>query len=468
VKPEAVKDDTIAAVSTPAGEGGIGIVRMSGPESLAVADRIFAPARPDGPRPSECAAYTTHYGHIIDSARAAKIDEVLLTVMRAPKSYTREDVVEINCHGGPQAMRRVFELALKAGCRVAEPGEFTKRAFLNGRIDLAQAEAVADVIRAKTEASLKAAMGQLEGALSGRVDAMLDDIVDITSHVEASIDFPDEGPETAGSAELLAKSEAVIAGIKSLADTFGAGIVLREGVLATICGKPNVGKSSLMNLLLKRDRVIVSPVPGTTRDAVEETVNLGGIPVRLADTAGIADAADALERESSSRSRKYLGLADIVIFVVDCSAPLDADDMAVMALVGNKKRVVVLNKSDLAARGAADGARAAFPDDTVVEVSVKERTNIEGLEKAIEDTVWSGGYSSGEGAIVSNARHKELLDKALRNMLSVKEALGRQAAQPELAAVDLREAAYHLGLITGRSVSGDVLDRIFERFCIGK
>ena len=244
--------------------------------------------------------------------------------------------------------------------------------------------------------------------------------------------------------------------------------MLREGVLATICGKPNVGKSSLMNLLLKRDRVIVSPVPGTTRDAVEETVNLGGIPVRLADTAGIADAADALERESSSRSRKYLGLADIVIFVVDCSAPLDADDMAVMALVGNKKRVVVLNKSDLAARGAADGARAAFPDDTVVEVSVKERTNIEGLEKAIEDTVWSGGYSSGEGAIVSNARHKELLDKALRNMLSVKEALGRQAAQPELAAVDLREAAYHLGLITGRSVSGDVLDRIFERFCIGK
>ncbi|MBI5124076.1 MAG: tRNA uridine-5-carboxymethylaminomethyl(34) synthesis GTPase MnmE [Candidatus Omnitrophica bacterium] len=456
-------DDTIAALSTPIGEGGIGIVRMSGPDAIKIADKIFVSK--DGRKPSEFETYTVHYGHVVDGPEI--VDEVLLTVMRSPKSYTKEDIVEINCHGGIQAVKNVFDLAIRSGARVAEPGEFTKRAFLNGRIDLAQAEAVLDVIRAKTEGSLKAAIGQLEGRLSKDVSGILDKLIDIASGIEASIDFPDEGQDIIKEGDIEKKLDCILDGVRRLIDSFQDGIVLREGVLAVICGKPNVGKSSLMNLLLKRDRVIVAPIPGTTRDAVEETINLSGLPIRLVDTAGIGIVKDALYKESSERSRRYIERSDIVLLMLDASTEIDDEDLAIIRMVEDKKKLVVINKIDLGAKIKKKNLKTLFKKDAVVEISVEKKKNMELLEKEIVDTVWSGEFAQGEGAIVANARHKELLDRAFSNMLSASKLLG-DGAHAELVAVDLKEAIYNLGLIIGKSVSDDVLDRIFENFCIGK
>ena len=466
-------EDTIVAVSTPIGESGIGIVRLSGANALKIADEIFVSR--DNKRPSGFKTYTTHYGHAVlkiklqgPRAKSQKvIDEVILTVMRAPKSYTREDIVEINCHGGIQAVKKVLELVIKLGARVAEPGEFTKRAFLNGRIDLAQAEAVLDVIRSKTEGSLKVAMSQLEGELSKKIDEIREDVISIAAEIEASIDFPDEGLETADKTRLTKRAKDVLKKQRLLVDTYGEGMVLREGVLAIICGKPNVGKSSLMNLLLKRDRVIVSPIPGTTRDAVEEIINLKGLPIRLVDTAGIIETEDLLNKEGVKRSKKYLELADIVLLMLDGSANIGKADEDIIMLVKHKKKVVIINKTDLANRIDDKTIKRLFKNDKLVRISVDKKHNIALLENTIAETVWKGGFSQGEGAIVSNARHKELLDKSLENMLSVKGAL-EEGLSPELIAVDLKEAIYNLGLIIGKSVSEDILDRIFEQFCIGK
>ena len=462
-------EDTIAAVSTPVGEGGIGIVRLSGPDALKIADKIFVSK--DGKPPSSFRTYTTHYGHIVSRCHGVKVsrvvDEVILTVMRAQKSYTKEDIVEINCHGGIQSTKKALELVVKTGARIAEPGEFTKRAFLNGRIDLNQAEAVLDVIRAKTEASLKVAIDQLEGVLSVKINEIIDDVVKMTSAIEASIDFPEEELETINKNQTVKRVKDIIGKLQELIESFGAGMVLREGVLAIICGKPNVGKSSLMNMLLKRDRVIVSPIPGTTRDAVEEIINLKGIPVRLVDTAGIATTKDVLEKEGIERSKKYLQLADIAIIILDNSTKLDGEDLKIAKLVGDKKKIVVINKSDLKKELDMKRVKAIFKNDIIIEVSVQKKKNIELLETAISGIIWHGSFSQGEAALVSNIRHKELLDKSLGNMLSVKKALSDNAS-PELIAIDLKEAMYSLGLIVGRSVSEDVLDRIFEQFCIGK
>ncbi|MDO8525282.1 MAG: tRNA uridine-5-carboxymethylaminomethyl(34) synthesis GTPase MnmE [Candidatus Omnitrophota bacterium] len=499
-------DDTIVAISTPIGEGGIGIVRMSGTQAIKIADRIFRAK--DGKAPSQFETYTTHYGLIVDKGKEGKIgeekgegekgkerkvggengkdgieglekarkekgqpeeviDEVILTVMRAPKSYTKEDIVEINCHGGIQAVKRVMELTLKHGAKMAEPGEFTKRAFLNGRIDLTQAEAVLDVIRAKTEGSLKVAVRQLEGELSREIDEIREEALDIAAQIEASIDFPEEELELSPRSELSDKAKAVTKRTERLIKSYANGVVFREGLLVIICGKPNAGKSSLMNLLLKRDRVIVSPIPGTTRDAVEEIINLNGIPMRLVDTAGISDTKDILEREGVKKSKKYLELSDMVILMIDASTPIDAADKKIIALVGGKKKIVVFNKIDLANKADLVKLKKNFKADTVVEVSVKKRDNIGSLEQAMQKLALSGGLDRGEAAIVSNARHKEALDKAYGSMLSVNRALADDAA-PEIAAIDLKEAIFNLGLVIGKSASDDILDRIFSRFCIGK
>lgn len=465
-------DDTIAAVSTPVGEGGIGIIRINGSKALKIADSIFTSK--DGKRPSSFRTYTMHYGHVIDKGSRGRgpgeniIDEVILTVMRSPKSYTREDIVEINCHGGIQAVKRVFDLVIKCGSRVSEPGEFTKRAFLNGRIDLAQAEAVLDIIRAKTQGSLKAAMGQLEGRLSKDIFEMLDTLTDIASHIEASIDFPDEELDIIKNGSLGEKIKTVLGNMEGLIDSFAEGIVLREGVLAVICGKPNVGKSSLMNLLLKRDRVIVAPLPGTTRDAVEEMISLNGVPIRLVDTAGIGEANDILYKASSGKSRSYIEKADIILLMLDASSKINEEDLEIIRLAEGRRKLVIINKIDSAAGNITKNSIAPlFKDDAIVEISVERKKNIEFLEKSILGIVWSGKYAQGEGAILTNARHKELLDKAFRNMLSVNKMV-KDAAHPELIAVDLKEAIFNLGLIVGRSVSDDILDKIFENFCIGK
>lgn len=469
-------DDTIVAVSTPIGEGGIGIVRLSGSGALEISDKIFKPS--GSGKPSEFKTYTTHYGHIVNISKSCAnhqtpttdhniIDEVILTVMRSPGSYTKEDIVEINCHGGLQAIKKVLELVLECGARLAEPGEFTKRAFLNGRIDLAQAEAVLDVIRAKTEGALRIAVGQLEGGLSKKVNDMREEILDILSHVEASIDFPEEDIEIIKEKNVVKKIDAALKGLQDLIETYKGGIVMREGVLMAICGKPNAGKSSLMNLLLKRDRVIVSPVPGTTRDAIEETINIRGIPIRIVDTAGIGRTKDLLGREGVRRSKKYLELADIVLLMLDASSEIQATDREIIKLIGNKKKIIVVNKIDLKKKINIKDVRRLFKREMIVEISIKTKKNIKRLEKSVSDTVWKGKFNQAEGAIVSNARHKELLDRALENMLSVKKAL-KGGLSGELLTIDLKEAVFNLGLLIGKSVSDDILNRIFDQFCIGK
>ncbi len=489
-------DDTIVAISTPIGEGGIGIVRLSGARALAIADKIFVSK--DGKKPSEIESHTVHYGWIINLlfergrnyasrlrsknnfARVENpltrspayphtniIDEVLLTVMKAPKSYTKEDIVEINCHGGIQAVKHVMELTLKYGARVAEPGEFTKRAFLNGRIDLAQAEAVLDVIRAKTEGSLKIAVGQLEGELSKSVNEIREEIINITAEIEASIDFPEEDLELSKKDGLKNRVSGILNKLGALVKSYDNGIVFREGVLAIICGKPNVGKSSLMNLLLKRDRVIVSSVPGTTRDAVEEVINLNGIPIRLVDTAGIFDTKDMLEKEGVKKSKKYLALSDIVILMLDASTKIEKKDKSIINLIGAKKKIVVVNKIDIAGKPRRLEIKKLFKSGTVIEISVKNKDNIARLENAIQKTVLGGGFNQGEGSVVTSARQKEALDRAYKSMLSVKRAVEKGEAF-EITAIDLKEAIFNTGLVAGKSVSDDILDRIFSRFCVGK
>ena len=457
-------DDTIVAISTPIGEGGIAIVRLSGSGALAIADSIFAAK--DGSKPSGYRSHSVHYGHIVNKG-GETIDEVLLTVMRAPRTYTKEDVVEINCHGGMQAARKTLELVTANGARIAEPGEFTKRAFLNGRLDLAQAEAVLDVIRAKTEKSLEAALDQLEGGLSKRIDAIREKIIEMASEIEAAIDFPDEGLGVEESGALASKAQNVTGELRILIDSYDEGMILRDGVLAIICGKPNVGKSSLMNLLLKRDRVIVSPIPGTTRDAVEETINLRGIPIRLVDTAGIGKSANALDKAGARKSKSYLKKSDIALFVFDASAKIDQKDLAIAGLIRKKKKIVIINKCDLRARIDKKKVKELFRNDKVIEISVVKRKNITELENAIAAAVWSGGREGRADSMVTNVRHKELLDNSWRRMVPVCKALEKSAA-PELISVDLREAIDGLGMIIGKSVSDDILDRIFEKFCIGK
>ncbi|MFA6142921.1 MAG: tRNA uridine-5-carboxymethylaminomethyl(34) synthesis GTPase MnmE [Candidatus Omnitrophota bacterium] len=457
-------EETIAAISTPVGEGGIGIVRLSGDIALKIADGIFVSK--DKTKPSKFKTYSVHYGHVVNKGREV-IDEVILTVMKAPGSYTKEDIVEINCHGGIQAVKKVLDLVVRRGARIAEPGEFTKRAFLNGRIDLAQAEGVLDCIRAKTEGSLKVAMHQLEGDLSRSIDSVRDAMLDIAAHIEASIDFPDEGLELEEKKALIVKCEDVISKLRSLIDSYTEGQVFREGVLAIICGKPNTGKSSLMNLLLKRDRVIVSPVPGTTRDAVEEMINLKGIPIRLVDTAGISKTKDTVEREGVKRSKKYLEMADIVMLILDSSVKLEKRDLDIIELVKGKNKIVVLNKIDLPCKIDRAQLKELFKEERVVEISVEKRSNINKLEDAVSSTIFKGGFNQGESAIISSARHKRALDKSYKCMLSVRKAL-RDELWPETTSIDLKEAIFNIGLVTGKSVSEDILDRIFERFCIGK
>jgi len=338
---------------------------------------------------------------------------------------------------------------------------------LNGRIDLVQAEAVLDVIRAKTEGSLKAAMAQLEGALSKDVSGIIDELVGMASHIEAAIDFPDEQLDIIKDEGLAGKAEDITGRIRCLIESFDEGVILREGVMAVICGKPNVGKSSLMNLLLKRDRVIVAPIPGTTRDAVEEVINLRGVPVRVTDTAGIGVTKDALHKASSDKSKLYIERADIILLILDGSTAMDEEDLSVIRLVEDKKKVVIINKIDLDRKIGKGSLGGLFKNDIIIEVSVEKKKNIEALENAILDTVYSGRFIQSEGAIVTNARHKELLEGALKHAVSAGKSI-RGHSHPELVAVDIKDAIFDLGLIIGRSVSDDILNRVFEDFCIGK
>ncbi|MCG2714451.1 MAG: tRNA uridine-5-carboxymethylaminomethyl(34) synthesis GTPase MnmE [Candidatus Omnitrophica bacterium] len=453
--------DTIAAISTATGEGGIGIVRLSGRESLTIANKIFVGL--DKIKPTRFKSYTMHYGKIMDNKKI--IDEVILTVMRGPKSYTRQDVVEINCHGGVLSLRKILELTLKHGCRLATPGEFTKRAFLNGRIDLAQAEAVIDIIRAKTDSALKISLGQLNGSLSSEINKIRKGILDILVILEASIDFPEEGILPQDKSDLSLGLNAIDAQLNALLNGASRGRILREGLHVVICGKPNVGKSSLLNALLKIERSIVTPVAGTTRDTIEEMIDIKGIPVRIVDTAGILKPRDLIEKLAVKRSREHIKLADLVIILFDASSKLDEQDWRLIREVKNKHVIAVINKIDLKARIEKDKISREFK--RVVQLCAKSAKNINLLEDAFYDFVYQGKLPGGEFMLVSNLRHIHALQDA-QKLVRQARVIGADKLPVEFIAQNLKDACVYLDKILGKNFSEDLMDRIFTDFCIGK
>jgi len=466
--------DTITAVSTPIGEGGIGIVRLSGKKALSIADKVFVSK--DGRRPSVFKTHTIRYGHVVGVKRSTNrklslkntgvIDEVLLSVMRAPATYTREDIIEINCHGGIVALRRILEEVLKAGARLAEPGEFTKRAFLNGRIDLAQAEAVCDVVKAKTEASLKVAVGQLEGGFSVEIEKLREGLLELLRDVEVQIDFQEENIADIDKDVIIEGIEKSCNKINSILETQGLGMILKEWLMCVICGKPNTGKSSLMNALLRRNRAIVTHMPGTTRDAIEESISIKGIPLRIVDTAGIVKTNNLVEKKGIEKTKSYLKKADMAIFMLDQSRPFDKKDANIMKELALDKALVVSNKSDLKQKLNLKAIEKKI-GIKIPSISVLKKRNLNVIEDALVKKIWGGKVMHPEAAFLTNIRHKNELNSALKHLRPAARAL-KNGSSWEFIALDIREAIFHLGLIIGKSIDIDVLDRIFENFCIGK
>jgi tRNA modification GTPase len=459
-------DDTIAAIATPIGEGGLAVIRLSGKDTLAIADKIFSPAGKSSAKPSAATTHTIHYGKIVHEGKV--IDEVLLAILRSPRTFTREDTVEISCHGGILPAKLVLETALAAGARLAEPGEFTKRAFLNGRIDLAQAEAVADLIHARTELALAAANEQLAGRLSKKINQVRDDLMHALAHVEAHIDFPEEDIAPDTMEKLLNRLVAGIAFMDELLRTANEGQILRRGIRAAIVGRPNAGKSSLLNQLLGRERAIVSPIPGTTRDTIEETANVRGIPVVFIDTAGLRESHDEIEREGIRRSRETLAQAELILHVLDASEPLTEADKNYLAEFTGKKRVLVLNKTDLSRRldlsASSEIQNSGFE---IVKVCCTGGQGIESLKDTIKHLVWSGKISAEMAQVTINARHQDALQRARNAARQATDTLAA-AGELELAAFDLRIAANAVGEVVGKTTTEDLLDIVFSTFCIGK
>ncbi len=461
-------NDTIAAIATPLGEGGIGIVRISGPEAVSIGDQMFAAKR--GDTLAELGTYKVRYGRVLEPETNRQLDEALALVMLAPHSYTGEDVVEIQCHGGVVVIREILDLALRLGARLAEPGEFTKRAFLNGRLDLSQAEAVMDIIQSQTRLGLEVAVDQLEGSLSRRIVSLSEHLFDIVVRVEASIDFPeDDLPEILPDEidDVIVQS---LEELDELLATADEGKMLREGLRTVITGRPNVGKSTLLNKLLDENRALVTDIPGTTRDAIEETINLRGIPLRLVDTAGIRETGDVVERLGVERSLELLDQADLVLHVLDRSVPLSEDDLALLQRTEGRRRLILINKADLPP--VWDAAELGeLSESPVLETSLvtEDRQVVDELAEAILACIGSGRTVSAVGsrAMLTRARHKQAVQNAQASLRQALETV-RQGLPLDLIAVDLYAALEFLGEITGETVRENVLDRIFAQFCIGK
>lgn len=459
------QEDTIAAISTPPGQGGIGIVRLSGREALVIADRMFV--KKNGKKPSSLKSHTVHYGDVTDRERGETIDEALLTVMRAPKSYTKEDVVEISCHGGTVSLKAILSLAMRLGARLADPGEFTKRAFLNGRIDLTQAEAVLDIIQAKTDAFLKVSTHQLKGDLSVELEAIREQIMDIYVAVEAIVNFPEDGIEGQGKEKIMAGLTTVKGRVGVLVQTSEQGCVLKEGIKIVLCGRPNVGKSSLLNVLLRTPRAIVSDIPGTTRDTIEETAQIKGIPFQLVDTAGILEPRDRIEHEAVARSHQHIAGADLVLFVFDASEGLKTEDERLMQAVNGQNVIAVLNKCDLPRKINDNPISGKYGAANVLTVSAKERAGLERLEAAIVDNIWHGKEVHTHGVLISNVRHRQALEDCQTSLEKAMAGLG-DGLSLEFISEEIKAAVNYLDNITGRNIDEDLLENIFSRFCIGK
>lgn len=451
---------TIAAISTPVGNGGIAIIRISGDNAIAVADKIFSRSLADVP------THTVHYGFIVND-KGEKVDEVLATVMRAPNSFTREDVVEISTHGGSVASHRVLDAIIRAGAVMAEPGEFTKRAFLNGRIDLSQAEAVIDIINAKNTMSQKNALSQLGGALSREIGGARSDLVSLAAKMQVLIDYPDEDLEDITTDEIGETAREISAKLKKLLSTADSGRIIRDGIRTAIAGKPNVGKSSLMNALAGTDRAIVTDIAGTTRDVIEESINLDGIPLVLIDTAGIHDTEDTVEKIGVEKSRKSIEEADLVIVMLDSQSGFDDEDREVMRASGDTKRIVLVNKNDLGSTENIEAIRQAAEGSPVIEISAKTGAGINSLIEEIKNIYHLGEVADGDRAVITNMRHKTALINADAALVRAAEAI--EAGMPsDIASIDINEAIDALGEITGETVSESIVGEIFHNFCVGK
>ena len=457
------RSETIAAISTAMTNSGIGIIRISGNEAIDIADKIFISVKKDK-KIKNMASHTVHYGNITDNGKI--IDEVLLIVMKAPNTYTREDVVEINCHGGVFVTKKILELVLKNGARCAEPGEFTKRAFLNGRIDLSQAEAVTDIINAKNTMALDASVSQLKGGISEIIKQQREKIIHHIAFIEAALDDPEHIEMEHYGDELIIIVEEILSALESLLSTADNGKLISEGIKTVILGKPNAGKSSLLNRLLREERAIVTDVAGTTRDTLEETMSLSEINLNIIDTAGIRETNDIVEKIGVERAKKIAEEADLIVYVVDASVPLDENDKEIIELISNKKSIVLLNKSDLECIVSVDEIRKLTGTEPIV-ISAKENTGIQNLEERIKEMFYEGIISFNEEIYITNIRHKQLLADATESLKLVKNSIEQQLPE-DFYSIDLMNAYELLGEIIGESVSDDLVNEIFSKFCMGK
>ena len=460
MNPQAL-NDTIAAIGTPPGEGGLCVVRLSGPDSIAIADRVFSGAE----RPSACRTHTIHHGYVIDPHSRERVDEVLMSLFKSPRSYTREDLIEFSGHGGMVPGGMILDVLIRSGARLAEPGEFTRRAFVNGRIDLLQAEAVGELIRARTDACARAALRQLNGTCSQQIDESRMKMIQVIAFIEVTLDFTEEGIPDMEPRTFLDQLRPVQESLGRLIRSSHETRVLRDGIRIALLGKPNVGKSSLLNMLTSRDRAIVNPESGTTRDTIEESVDIRGVPVTFVDTAGIRATSDIVEQQGVARSRNELEQADIPLVVFDASRPPDHDDRKLVDLLSRRKGVFILNKCDLDAYNP-DSYAELTTDQRCVRTSAKHGT---GLEDLLETILEIAQYDPArfESGLVINARQGDLLNKAKVNLDRGIGVLA-EGIGAEMAAIDLRECVRHLGVLVGKDIGDAVLDHVFSRFCIGK
>ena len=451
-------EDTIAAIATAYGEGGIGIIRISGPETLPILEKVFK-GKIENRRLS--------YGHVVDPADGSVIDEVLSVYMKEPHTYTKEDVAEINCHGSIVSLRKTLEVVLRNGARLAEPGEFTKRAFLNGRLDLSQAEAVIDLIKAKTDRTFDVALDQLSGRFSDEIKNIRAALLDLLVNVTVNIDYPDEDIEELTYSDMETTISQIGDMVEKLLSTADSGKILRDGLNVAIIGKPNVGKSSLMNELLKETRAIVTEIPGTTRDTIEEVISIKNIPVRLTDTAGIRETEDKIEQIGIEKSKQSFNEADLIIFVMDSSREISDEDKEIIETIGNRKAIVLINKIDLGRSWSTEEIQSMMPNASIIETSMLQRKGVDKIEEEIVNMVYSGNVKQSESVMVTNVRHKELLEKAKESLSDAYNmAVAREAM--DFIEIDINAAYGFLGEIIGETVSDDIINEVFARFCLGK
>lgn len=455
--------DTICAISTAPGVGGIGIVRISGKETLNIINKMFKSSKNRDIK--QIKSHTLNHGYIIEYGQ--KVDEVLVSIMLSPNTYTKEDVAEINCHGGIVTLKKILGICLKNGARMAEPGEFTKRAFLNGRIDLAQAEAVIDIINSKTNLGMEKAFDQLEGHLSIKIKEFKDQVLQLMAHLEASIDFPEHDIEEVTFDFLNSNIENLIRQMDAILEKADKGKIIREGISTAIIGKPNVGKSSLLNVLLKENRAIVTEVPGTTRDIIEEYINLHGIPLKIIDTAGIRETQDLVEKIGVKRTKEAIDIADLVILVLDNSQDIEEEDISIAKSIVNKKVIIVINKIDLKGSFNQEKIKLLLPYSPIIRVSVKEEISIEDIEETIKNMFFEGLIESNNDTLITNARHKDLLQKSKENLVEAQKSLNN-GMPIDCVSIDLKNALENLGSITGDHVGEEIINEIFKSFCVGK